>query len=234
MYCNPTIIRKFTPLLKSNIVVDGFKNYGEDNFLLKIISADSKLNQILSNRYKIDLEPIEKPLGTLSTNKVLDPDNTAVSDPYNKIIGTGTNFSEFLSFGDVLYIKKTKEALQVKDVVSDTEIIINSNANFNAVNSEFWVIPSEIVTCSMFIAIKLILIANFTEQAYNQETIPFFNQFEKECKPIIERLEKGEVFLENFILSNKQKTFNSYSILKSNRLDQVLYNDSQDEKFVYI
>lgn len=232
MYTNPFLVKSCTPLF-SSIVSSGVgtKSFFEKDFLRAILKGDSIIDLYLKPRYITPITKISSELcsGTISTTKVTNPDETQIESPYNTIIGTNTQFISELNFGDVIFIKNSKEALEVEDIISNTELRVSSNANFTASGSEFFVIPSDIVTASTFKACQLMLMFNFSEQEYSQDTRPFFEKFNSEVKPILTRMEDGDFFdstLEErsisqnsgrfFKISNTNKTLNDEFIKKQN------------------
>lgn len=216
MYCNPRMVRGLVRLLRSNIISDGIKSKKEEDLLFSIINSDAKLDDKLSVRYKTEIEPKEYNVGLISTVKVPDPDTNIIESPYNVISGINTLFLDSIFFGDVIFIKKTKEALQVKQVVSDTSIIVSSNSNFTAIDSEFFVIPSKISYCSSFLAIKHILMLEYPDTTYSQEAIPFFTQFEKDVKPTLDAMEKGEAYFDNLVISSSKNAYRKNVRLTNN------------------
>lgn len=213
MYTNPFLVKSCTPLFSSIVTSNvGTKSFYEKDFLRAILRGDSIIDGYLKPRYFTPVSKVENCTGTVSSTKVTDPDNEPVQDPYNTIIGVNTKFLTELSFGDVIFIKTSKEALEVEEIISDTELKVSSNANFTASNSEYFVLPTDLVTASSFKACQLMLMFNFPEHSYNQEARPFFEQFEKEAKPILTRMEKGDFY--DSSLEERENTQNTGRLFK--------------------
>lgn len=195
MYSNPTILRDLAPLLRQSLTNSSVKTLLEKDLLLKIISADSKIDKFLSSTYKIPIQPKTAFFctGTISTTKPADPDIEPIDNPYNLIVGVGTSFLTELKFGDIIQVFSTKEALQVIEIIDDENIIVSSNSNFTSNNSTFFIIPAAIADISGYLAVKKLLMSHFSEQAYSQETIPMFKEYEKEIKPVLDDLISGNM-----------------------------------------
>lgn len=216
MLCNPTMVREKSYLLRASLSSgNDRKNLKEKDLLRNIIGADSKVESFLKKRFKTPIEP--KPdcfcSGFISTVKVALPDETLVDNDYCQITGVGTSFLSELSFGDVILVSNSKEALQIDEIIDDTTLKVTSNSNFNSNNSRFFVIPKELVLCSVFLSAKHTLLFDFEEEAYNLESSPIFKEFEKDVLPILKDLEKGNLFFESLLETTKINTFNRFDLL---------------------
>lgn len=184
MNTNAYSVRQLTPLLASDK-----PNDAEIRAFIK--RAESSINIHLAKRYFVPVEKLVNLSGTISTSKA-DEDIDPIESPYNIVTGSGTKFLTELSVLDTIHVNKTKEALKIKSITSDTELIVESNACNTSTSSTFFVIPESLVTISEYLTAQLILITHFSEKAYNQETERFNKQFEYFAKDILNVIKNGQ------------------------------------------
>lgn len=195
MYCNPFLVRGCTSLLTLNMVNQvGIVNLKEIDYLRAIISSDGDIEESFKTKYICPLSKNDDKFlsGTISTTKVAEPDNTEIGSPYNIITGINTSFINELFFGDVIYIENTREALEVIEVLSNTELKVSSNANFTANNSRFFVLPQKIVNASKYRTAYMLLLNRNSETSYGQDAIPLFTKFNQEAEKAMKELRSGE------------------------------------------
>lgn len=198
MYTNAFSVRELTPLLNANKPTDS-----EIRGFIK--RAESIINQWIAKRYLTPIQKANNLTGTISTIKA-SSDLDVIESPYNTITGSGTSFLSEVKALDMIYVVSTGEALKVLSVESDTSIICTSNACIDSTDSEFFIIPDTLVTCSEYMTAQLILISHFSEKAYNQETETFFRQFDMIAKSLIESLRNGSYFDNTLVTQSDTNT----------------------------
>lgn len=215
LYTSVNEVKKVSVFLKDAAVSD-------EDIESFIIDAQSYIHQLVAKRYVIPLQPILKPSGTIST--------TINS---NIIIGADTKFTTDLIYPNQhLYIKNSDTLVIIDSIVSDTELTIKdftfvyktNNVTTTSVkkvidkdviNSPYYLIPEEIATATKYLAAKLLLMSQFSDKAYNQDTFPFYEMYQQFADKIIKQMESGNYFnallLEQTILNNSARLI-SYSI----------------------
>lgn len=209
LYTSVNEVKKVSVFLKDAAVSD-------EDIESFIIDAQSYIHQLIAKRYVIPLQPILKPSGTIST--------TINS---NIIIGTDTKFTTDLIYPNQhLYIKNSDTLVIIDSIVSDTELTIKDFTfvyktnntittsvkkviDKDVINSPYYLIPEEIATATKYLAAKLLLMSQFSDKAYNQDTFPFYEMYQQFADRIIKQMESGNYYnallLEQTLINNSAR-----------------------------
>jgi hypothetical protein len=186
-YSNAFCIRELTPLLDS-ILDKRIMSFNR--------RAESIINPCFGNRYKIPVEKKQNLTGTITT---IDGNAT--------ITGVGTLFTTEVFPGEMIHVNKSKEALRILSIQSDTLLTVDHEEVTNSVGiksypgrplyavsaSTFFVIPDQIVTLSEYETARLLLMPTLADRARNREDQKraFLDEYEMIAKPIMDKLREG-------------------------------------------
>ena len=147
----------------------------------RIQSAEAKINIWLAPDYVTPIRPKLYLTGTITVNK----------DSKN-IEGSGTVFTNLMP-RQVIQIVKTGEVFQIDTINSDTSITADSDILTNAVDSQFWVVPDELVTASAWLGTHLTIMTEFPEHTLKQDNVEKFDRrMEAFAGSILKLLEGGD------------------------------------------
>jgi hypothetical protein len=210
MYTNPRSVRQLVSLFQSTGNTINLRNITDGIIRNAINQSDSKVNSLLASRYIVTIEVIDefKLTGTVTTTPASTDD-----DPID-----GTNNTEVFP-NDMVYIMGTREALKVKSVTDDTNLITDSNSIYQATDSKFFIIPQSIVTVSEWYAAQILLLAYKSDISYQQEVMPLFNEYSKIVKPIIDELTNGRFYNTELKPQASAKTLSRFVKITQNTSD---------------
>lgn len=197
MYSNPGLVRKLTPLLTTEAISDS-------DILEFINQADSILNQALAKRYVVPV-----------TAKISLTGAIAITAGSATITGSGTAFLSELYPGDIICALDTREVFKVLSIASNTSLTVTSNALYSDASSTFFVMPREIVTASQYYSAMLIILTHFSEQAYNQETGAFNNQYALIAEKLIDSISSGDYLNVNLAKQSDSASAARYIIVNT-------------------
>ena len=108
-----------------------------------------------------------------------------------------------------IYIYDSNEVAIIKSVNSETELtvyffenkikssninIVNNPIKTSVTNSVFYILNEKICTAIAYMAAKNLIMVDFSDKAYNQDTYPFYTQYELFAKEILDDLENGRFY----------------------------------------
>lgn len=154
------------------------------NKLLKALS-DNELNTfindsriyiftLLSKKYYIPLE---------SNDEI--PLKVNVVDTSN-IVNASTG--NFINYDKDDYISINKDVFLIVNKISDSQIQVSRTLTYTANNLNALFFPEAIYLIIKYFAARLALLKEFADQSYNQDTIPFFKNFDSIYNPIIKAM----------------------------------------------
>jgi hypothetical protein len=211
MYTNASLVRNLTPLLTTEAIAT-------DKIVEFIFQAESIINMGLAKRYATPIVR-DNLTGTISTTT-----NNAT------VTGSGTAFLTELLPGDVIQVGKTKEAIRVLSIASNTSLTGSSAGavDYSTSGSNFFVIPREIVTVSTYYTAMLIILAHFSEQAYNQQTGQFVTQYNMIAEPLLKEIVAGDYLNTDLTEQTATKNAKRYITVNTSSDIRSFVNDAED------
>jgi len=182
-YTYPEAIRELTPLFKS-LTASNINRFNQ--------RADSKIERRLGGKYAI---PIRR------TSAFYNAGTVSVATGTTSLVGVDTSFTTgeingiiSVSEGDMLYLINSRESVRIESIDSDTEITLSHATLRTATASQFFVVPSWLTTASEYETASLIIMKEFSKQAYNQETRNYARDFERMAQEEIEGAIMGNYY----------------------------------------
>lgn len=189
MLSNEYMIRDLAPDL-----LNDFNKPTNKRIRNRILEADSKIYLWLASRYAAPPKP----------SKYLD--GLITIDKSSKIIeGIGTSFSSLLP-GNFIQVVKTAEVLQIDTIEDDLLINSETEAFYSCENSEFWILPDELVTVSKYLSAHLVIMLEFPEKTLKQDNVEKFDRrMEFFAGDLIKKLENGDYLNTDLLLQSASK-----------------------------
>lgn len=163
-YTYSEAVRELTPLFENipNAILNRF-----------VRTAAAKIDRRLGGKYQI---PITKKSGYFNTGTV------SISKNSNVLSGSSTEFltesgsANALVEGDYILIN-SRAVVRIEEVLSETTATLSHNADVSISGGTFFIVPDSLVLANEYLAAKLIIIKEFSQQAYNQETEKFSSNY---------------------------------------------------------
>lgn len=166
--CLPADVRATNSLLKATSDAD---------LLTFIEDSEIYIFTALAKKYYIPLESAE-PIQL----------KVSVTNASNIVIATTSDFS---NYNKKDFISINNDVFLITEKTSNSQIKVSRNLDYTGSDLKALFFPKEIVFAVKYFAAKLALMKSFTEQSYNQDTIPFFKNFDTIYNPIIKSIMDG-------------------------------------------
>lgn len=198
--CLPTDVRATNSLLKATSDAD---------LLTFIEDAETYIFTALAKKYYIPFESADQIQLKVS-----------ITNASNIVIATTSDFS---NYNKKDFISINNDVFLIIEKTSNSQIKVSRNLDYTGSDLKALFFPKEIVFAIKYFAAKLALIKSFTEQSYNQDTIPFFKNFDTIYNPIIKSIVDGSWSSSRIKLlgSGSSSASNSNNILASSNIMRV-------------
>lgn len=198
--CLPADVRSTNSLLKATSDLD---------LLTFIEDAEIYIFTALAKKYYIPFESADSIQLKVS-----------ITNASNIITATTSDFS---NYNKKDFISINNDVFLIIEKISNTQIRVSRNFDYSASDLKALFFPKEIVFAIKYFAAKLALMKSFTEQSYNQDTIPFFKNFDTIYNPIIKSIVDGSWSSSKIKLlgSGSSSASNSNNILASSNIMRV-------------
>lgn len=208
-------------------------NIKDQKIQRNIDSVESWVFGKLENKYSSPPRPVILPFGTVSITANTNLQNN--SNTPQTITGTGTLFKT----GGIrprthIYIVDSNEVAIIKSITSETLLtidlfetdysssnslatIIENPIQTSVTNSQFYILNEKLCTVIKWETARNILMMDFSDKAYQQDTYPFYSNYEKFAKEIICDLDKGNFYDTSLVAQSANQTnARLISVLKDN------------------
>jgi len=201
MFCSVMEVKSLCKLIENG-------SFNDDYVQRYINQAEAWAYGKIEDKYICPPIPNVLPTGLISITANTKEQNDAKNPQI--ITGVDTLFkTQKVRPEQHIYIYDSNEVAIIKSVDSETQLtvyffqnkikssnvnIVNNPIKTSVTNSEFYILNEKLCTAISYMAAKNLIMVDFSDTAYKQDTYPFYKQYKQFAKEILDDLENGRFY----------------------------------------